>query len=235
MEKFFEEGELSREEIISGLNNGILGGDITPVCRCAAQPNIGVCTLMDNLVKYMPPASMAKAPKAVNPKTGDAVEVKQDGKFAAQVIKTVIDQFGKYSILKVYSGVLSADVAPYNTREEKSEKPSAPGIMRGKKVTPVDKLIAGDIGVLSKLQYTATGDTLCDASAPVQFEAIKFLSPASSWPFPPRSRAKKIRSLPALTSCSKKIQPWPSRRMPRPATCCSAVWARCILMFSAQS
>ena len=97
-------------EIISGLNNGILGGDITPVCCCAAQPNIGVCTLMDNLVKYMPPASMAKAPKAVNPKTGDAVEVKQDGKFAAQVIKTVIDQFGKYSILKVYSGVLSADV-----------------------------------------------------------------------------------------------------------------------------
>ena len=80
MEKFFEEGELSREEIISGLNNGILGGDITPVCCCAAQPNIGVCTLMDNLVKYMPPASMAKAPKAVNPKTGDAVEVKQDGK-----------------------------------------------------------------------------------------------------------------------------------------------------------
>lgn len=177
MEKFFEEGELSREEIISGLNNGILGGDITPVCCCAAQPNIGVCTLMDNLVKYMPPASMAKAPKAVNPKTGDAVEVKQDGKFAAQVIKTVIDQFGKYSILKVYSGVLSADVAPYNTREEKSEKPSAPGIMRGKKVTPVDKLIAGDIGVLSKLQYTATGDTLCDASAPVQFEAIKFPEP----------------------------------------------------------
>ena len=177
MEKFFEEGELSREEIISGLNNGILGGDITPVCCCAAQPNIGVCTLMDNLVKYMPPASMAKAPKAVNPKTGDAVEVKQDGKFAAQVIKTVIDQFGKYSILKVYSGVLSADVAPYNTREEKSEKPSAPGIMRGKKVTPIDKLIAGDIGVLSKLQYTATGDTLCDASAPVQFEAIKFPEP----------------------------------------------------------
>ena len=49
--------------------------------------------------------------------------------------------------------------------------------MRGKKVTPVDKLIAGDIGVLSKLQYTATGDTLCDASAPVQFEAIKFPEP----------------------------------------------------------
>ena len=61
--------------------------------------------------------------------------------------------------------------------KEKVREALAPGIMRGKKVTPIDKLIAGDIGVLSKLQYTATGDTLCDASAPVQFEAIKFPEP----------------------------------------------------------
>ena len=204
MEKFFEEGELSREEIISGLNNGILGGDITPVCCCAAQPNIGVCTLMDNLVKYMPPASMAKAPKAVNPKTGDAVEVKQDGKFAAQVIKTVIDQFGKYSILKVYSGVLSADVAPYNTREEKSEKPSAPGIMRGKKVTPVDKLIAGDIGVLSKLQYTATGDTLCDPRKVVSLKQIPYPAPCYSMAIAPKVKGQEDKVAAGLVKLNEE-------------------------------
>ena len=180
MEKFFEEGELSREEIIAGLNNGVLSGDITPVCCCAAQPNIGVYTLMNNLINYMPSADMVKAPKAVNPKTGDAVEVKQDGKFAGQVVKTVVDQFGKYSIIKVYSGVLSLESSLYNTREEKAEKATAPALMRGKKVTPMDKLIAGDIGVLSKLQFTATGDTLCDASAPVQFEEIDFPKPCIS-------------------------------------------------------
>ena len=180
MEKFFEEGELSREEIIAGLNNGVLSGDITPVCCCAAQPNIGVYTLMNNLINYMPSADMVKAPKAINPKTGDAVEVKQDGKFAGQVIKTVVDQFGKYSVIKVYSGVLSIESSLYNTREEKAEKATAPALMRGKKVTPMDKLIAGDIGVLSKLQFTATGDTLCDASAPVQFEAIDFPKPCIS-------------------------------------------------------
>ncbi|MBQ7091148.1 MAG: elongation factor G, partial [Clostridia bacterium] len=180
MEKFFEEGELSREEIIAGLNNGVLSGDITPVCCCAAQPNIGVYTLMNNLINYMPSADMVKAPKAINPKTGDAVEVKQDGKFAGQVIKTVVDQFGKYSVIKVYSGVLSIESSLYNTREEKAEKATAPALMRGKKVTPMDKLIAGDIGVLSKLQFTATGDTLCDASALVQFEEIDFPKPCIS-------------------------------------------------------
>ncbi len=177
MEKFFEDGELSHEEITNGLSKGVLSGDITPVCCCAALPNVGIYTLMNNIIHYLPAADAVPVPKAINVKTGDPVEVKRDGKFAAQVVKTVVDQFGKYSILKVYSGVLSADVAPYNPREEKTEKSSAPGIMRGKKVVSVDKLCAGDIGTLSKLQYTATGDTLCDASAPVQFEAIKFPKP----------------------------------------------------------
>ena len=180
MEKYFEEGELSREEILTGLSLGVKEGVITPVCCCAAQPNIGIPTLLDNLVHYMPAANEAKAPSAVDAKTGEAVEVKQDGKFAAQVIKTVVDQFGKYSILKVYSGVLDATTTPYNSNSEKSEKPSNVYIMRGKKTIQVERLIAGDIGALAKLQYTVTGDTLCDASAPVKFEAIQFPRPCIS-------------------------------------------------------
>ncbi|MDR0839899.1 MAG: elongation factor G [Christensenellaceae bacterium] len=180
MEKFFEEGELSREEMVQGLSKGILEGGITPVTCCAAQPNIGVNTLMDLLVHYMPAADQAPLPAAINVKTGAAVQITKDGKFAGQVIKTVVDQFGKYSIIKVYRGTLSVDVAPYNTNEEKSEKPSAPGLMRGKKVIPVDKLIAGDIGVLGKLQYTGTGDTLCDSTDQVQFAAIEFPKPCIS-------------------------------------------------------
>ena len=180
MEKYFEEGELSREEILTGLSLGVKEGVITPVCCCAAQPNIGIPTLLDNLVNYMPAASEAKAPKAVDAKTGEPVEIKQDGKFAAQVIKTVVDQFGKYSIIKVYSGTLDAAVTPYNSNSEKSEKPGTIYIMRGKKTVQVDKLIAGDIGALAKLQFTATGDTLCDASAPVKFDAIEFPKPCIS-------------------------------------------------------
>ncbi len=178
MEKFFEEGELSHEEIIRGLNRGVREGAITPVSCCAALPNIGVTTLLDNLVHYMPAASDVAAPHAVSAKTGETVAVEKTGKFAAQVAKTVVDQFGKYSIIKIYSGTLTADIAPYNSVSDKSEKAAAPAIMRGKKLIPVDKLIAGDIGALSKLQYTNTGDTLCDASAPVVFDKIVFPEPA---------------------------------------------------------
>lgn len=178
MEKFFESGELSREEMLRGLGRGVKEGIITPVCCCAAQPNVGVTTLMDNLVHYMPAASECKAPGAVNLKTGAAAAVAQDGKFAAQVAKTMVDQFGKYSIVKVYSGTLDANTTPYNSNEEKSEKPGTIYILRGKKAIATEKLIAGDIGALSKLQYTSTGDTLCDASAPVKFDEIHFPKPA---------------------------------------------------------
>lgn len=175
MEKFFEGEELSQEEVVAGLCAGVREGIVTPVCCCAAQPNIGVKTLMDNLLHYMPTADQVKPRAAKSAKTGDAVEVKQDGKFAAQVIKTVADPFvGKISIMKVFSGTLTADIAAYNANAEKSEKSGTVSIMRGKKLINVDKLNAGDIGAMAKLQFTNTGDTLCDASAPIIFEAIDF-------------------------------------------------------------
>ncbi len=181
MEKYFEGEELTQEEIVAGLCAGVAEGIVTPVCACAAQPNLGVRTLVDNLVHYMPTADKVPARKAVNPKTGDAVEVKKGDKFSAQVVKTVADPFvGKISLMKIFSGTLSADVAPYNANAEKAEKPGTIYIMRGKKLINVDKLNAGDIGAMAKLQYTNTGDTLCDQSAPVQFEAIDFPEPCIS-------------------------------------------------------
>ncbi len=177
MEKYFEEGELSREEIIAGLSAGVREGIVTPVCCVAAVPNIGVYTLMDNILHYLPSADQGKIPAATDPKTGEAVTVGRDGKFAAQVIKTVSDQFGKYSIIKVYSGSVDVNTAPYNVNAEKSEKPSVPYMLRGKKSVQADVLNAGDIGALAKLQFTATGDSLTDPSAPVLFAPIDFPRP----------------------------------------------------------
>ncbi|MEG1525137.1 MAG: elongation factor G [Clostridia bacterium] len=180
MEKYFDQGELSREEILKGLSAGVTNGMVTPVCCVAAAPNIGVYTLMDNLVHYLPAADGIAAPKAVDIKTGKETEVKQDGKFAAQVVKTVSDQFGKFSIVKVYRGTLDINVSPYNSNAEKAEKPTAPVMLRGKKNIAVERLNAGDIGALPKLQFTATGDTLCDQSAAVKFAEIDFPRPCIS-------------------------------------------------------
>lgn len=180
MEKYFEEGELSRDEILRGLSQGVCEGIVTPVCCTAAAANIGVATLLDNMVHYLPAADQVKARPAVDAKTGDPIEVKQDGKFAAQVMKTVIDQFGKYSIIKVFSGSVDVNTQLYNANAEKAEKPTAPVLLRGKKSENIGKLNAGDIGAIPKLQYTATGDTLCDPAAPVKFDAIDFPEPCIS-------------------------------------------------------
>ena len=174
MEKYFEEGELSREDILKGLSLGVLEGVVTPVCCVAAALNIGVYTLLDNIVNYLPAADQVALKKATDVKTGAEVEIKRDGPFAAQVVKTTIDQFGKYSIVKIYGGTLDLSVAPYNSTKETSEKPSAPYILRGKKAISADKLNAGDIGAIAKLQVTATNDTLCDAANPVCFAPIEF-------------------------------------------------------------
>ena len=173
MEKFFEEGELSREEILAGLSNGVKEGIVTPVCCCAAAPNIGVATLLDNLVHYMPSAAEVK-PATATDADGNTVSMADYGKFAGQVIKTVVDQFGKYSIIKIHSGVLDASTTLYNANNEKTEKSGNVFIMRGKKTVQVDKLIAGDIGALAKLQFTATGDTLCDEKHPIILESMDF-------------------------------------------------------------
>ena len=180
MEKYLETFELSREEMLKGLSVGVQSGVVTPVTCVSAAQNIGVASLMDMAVKYLPDASQAVAPNAKSVKTGADVVVKQDGKFAAQVIKTTFDQFGKYSIVKVYRGVLDVSVNLYNSNEEKAEKPTAPAMMKGKKTYPMEKLYAGDIGVVPKLQYTATGDTLCDAADPIIFDEIEFPKPAIS-------------------------------------------------------
>ena len=181
LEKYFSGEMLTTEEVITGVSKGVKGALITPVCCCAAQPNLGVTSLMDNLVHYMPSPDQAKVPHAVNVKNGETIELKSNSKFAAQVIKTVADPFvGKISLLKVYSGTLTADLAAYNSIAEKSEKSGTVYIMRGKKLINTDKLIAGDIGAMAKLQFTNTGDTLCDASAPVKFDPINFPQPALS-------------------------------------------------------
>lgn len=236
MMTYLDTMELSQEEIIRGLNLGIAEGAVTPVCCVSALLNTGVHTLMNNLVHYMPTADKAPIRPAVNARTGEAVEIKRDGKFAAQIMKTVADPFvGKISIMKVYAGSIDATFAAYNPNAEKSEKSGAVYMMRGKNLINVDKLCAGDIGAMAKLQFTNTGDTLTDPQNPSSSHPSSSPLPAFLLQFPQRNRAKRIKSLQASTASPKKIPLWRSRRMQKPAMFLSKVSAKCILTLSAQS
>ncbi len=177
MEKFFDGQELSKEDIVKGLKMGIASGSISPVFVAAGSQNLGVVTLLDSLAELMPaPANHIPA----KDKDGKPIELKMDASvpFAGQIIKTIADPFvGKISIIKIVSGTLSSDMTVLNTASDKNEKCSNLGIMRGKKLVNVDKLCAGDIGAIAKLQGTVTGDTLCAANNPVTFEPIVFPNP----------------------------------------------------------
>ena len=182
LEKFFEEGELSHEEILVGFRKGVQAGKIVPVVAASAVTGVGVAKLMDMMVDYLNSPENTET-EGVNPRNNEPVIRKCDNAepFSAFVFKTVADPFvGKLSMIKVTSGTLTPGTALYNASQEKTEKSGGLFVMRGKKQTNAQVLNAGDIGALSKLNFTGTGDTLCDPNHPVKFPPIVFPAPSFS-------------------------------------------------------
>ncbi len=182
MEKFFEEGELSDEEMLKGLRVGVVEGMVVPVGCCASLGGIGVMPLLDILSAYMP-SPAGREVKGVNTKTNEADKrvCAADQPFSALVFKTIVDKFvGKMSLFKVVSGTLTNATALYNPNSDRAEKAGNLFILRGKDQISCDKLVAGDIGALAKLQYTNTGHTLCDQAKPIRFDEIVFPAPSIS-------------------------------------------------------
>ena len=182
MEKFFEDGELSFEDMMHGLRQGIKDGTVVPVVCCSGITRVGLSKVLDNIIDLMPSPAGAVA-VGVNPKTGDEVErvCEDSAPFSAQVFKTMADPFvGKLSLMKVVSGTLTGDTMLYNVNAEKSEKPGTIYTLKGKKQNATQKVCAGDICALAKLQSVATGNTLCDGNNPVKYPEIEFPAPCIS-------------------------------------------------------
>lgn len=183
LDKYFGEGELTKDEIIHGIRKGIYNVNTIPVMAGSALQNRGIINLMDEIVKYMPSAE-ERGEILANSVTNDelvGINCEADGPFAAQVFKTVVDPFvGKLNIMKVFRGCLKAGSTVYNATTEKTERISQIYLLKGKKQETVTELSAGDIGAVSKLAATNTGDTLCDESAKVKFDPIHFPRPVLS-------------------------------------------------------
>lgn len=199
MEKYFAGEAFTHEEFHAGLRAGICGGSLVPVFCGSALNNLAVQSFMDAITEYMPSLTDCPAVKAAKPDSDELTEIKtsEEEPFAAIVFKTIVDPFvGKISIFRVYSGTLKSNSFVYNPTNEKQEKISQIFILRGKKQMPVEKLVAGDIGAVAKLQYTNTNDTLCDPAKQVILEKIEFPEPAISLAVEPRAKGdeEKISS-----------------------------------------
>ncbi|HHY90959.1 MAG TPA: elongation factor G, partial [Clostridiales bacterium] len=180
LEKFFEGEPFTNEELRRGLRKGIVAGDIIPVLVGSAIKNIGAQMLLDMIGLYMPTPEEKETYKGTNPKDQKPAERKISASepFAAYVFKTTVDPYvGKISLMKVISGKLSGEMEVYNPNKDKSEKIGSPFLLRGKNQIEIDKIVAGDIVAVSKLQYASTGDTLCDKGNPIVFPAVEFPEP----------------------------------------------------------
>ena len=182
MEKFFNGEEFTHDEIQKGLRKGVVNGDVVPVVVGSALGGIGFQTLFEMIYDYMPTPVEARGGEVegINPDTEDPIVRKVDMQepFSAFVFKTIVDPFiGKISLFKVNSGVATRDVEVLNASQNKKEKLSNLYYVRGIKQRDTERVVAGDIAATTKLQYTRTGDTLCDKANPIIYDGIDFPKP----------------------------------------------------------
>jgi elongation factor G len=165
MEKYLEEGELTEEEMTSGLRAGVLSRTLVPVCAGAAMQNKGGWPLLDIMQNYM--ASPLEHAAWLDA-DGNERPSSHEAPFAAFVFKTIADPFaGQLSVMRVLSGVLSPDASVLNATKDEKEKIGQILFLEGKKQTPCKQEVGpGAVVAVAKLKSTATGDTLCAEKAP---------------------------------------------------------------------
>ncbi len=203
IEKFFE-GELTEEEIQNGLRLGISENQFTPVLCGAALNNVGVQQLMDMLVSGCPSPVDVGAVKNVE----DAEETREpspDAPMSAVIFKTIADPFaGQLSLFRVYSGTLRADTQVSNSTRGQTERLGKTTFMNGKDSISTPHVEAGDIGALTKLAATHTGDTLCDRDAPIKLTGIDFPNSVLSYAIRPTREGDDEKLITSLTRMSEE-------------------------------
>ena len=174
MEKFFMEEPFTYEEMCKGLQQGVSDVSVVPVLCGSATSCLGTLTLLDNVIGLLP------APNA-----------DESGAASAFVWKTVSDQFGKYSFVKVLSGEITADTVLVNARTGETEKLGRLYTMCGKKNTEVKKLACGDIGAIGKMDKVKTGDALCNPKNVEAMDPIPYAEPCYSMAIAPKTKGQE--------------------------------------------
>jgi elongation factor G len=203
IEKFFE-GELSDEEIQNGLQLGIFENQFTPVLCGAALNNIGVQQLMDTLLTGCPsPTDVGAVTSTENEE--ESREPSPDAAMSAVVFKSIADPFaGQLTFFRVYSGTLEGDTQVSNSTRGQVERLGKTAFMNGKDAINTPEVAAGDIGALTKLAATQTGDTLCDRDAPIQLPGIEFPNSTISYAIHPTREGDDEKLMTSLTRMSEE-------------------------------
>lgn len=171
MDRYFNGDEFSEDEIRQALRVNVIDGSIVPVLMGSNIMARGMYTLMADIVKYLPSPDKREC-AGINTKTNEVYAANYDFSKpkSAYVFKSIVDPYiGKYSLIKVNSGVLKTDDVLYNFHRDFEEKIGRLYVLRGNKTEEVSELHAGDIGALAKLTKTLTTDSLSTKNNPVTY------------------------------------------------------------------
>ena len=193
MEHFFDAGTLTDEEFLNGLRKAIINKNLTPVFVVSSANMVGISTLLDAIVDYAPnPADLGgvKAHAGVDPTSDDVVRNVGDSEFpAAYVFRTVVENFGKITLMKIWSGVVKSDATLQNVGKASAERLGPLHVMQGKALEKITEAHAGDIVAVTKLKDTTTGDTLADKASQIFYDPVKYPEAAIHFAIEPKSRA----------------------------------------------
>jgi elongation factor G len=190
MERFFEQGGLSQEELLDGLRREVAHHQIYPVLLTAASHNIGGHAVLDAFVSMLPSPDELKTIKGKG-KNGEELtfDRRPEAFVSALVFKTFSDPFsGRVSLFRVFSGTLKSDTTCWNTSRDHEERVGKLQVLQGKHQIPVSELRAGDIGAVAKLKDVHTGDTIAQKEHPIVLEHIHYPEAAIAFAVEPKAR-----------------------------------------------
>ncbi|MDY4507846.1 MAG: elongation factor G, partial [Candidatus Faecousia sp.] len=192
MDRFFEGDEFTYREMLDGLHKGVEELSLFPVLCGSGVTCLGSLMLMDHIIDLLPNPAEGNYHKATNA-DGETEEfvVSPGGVPSAFVWKTVSDQYGKYSFIKVLSGEITSDTTLVNARTGETEKLGRLYTMCGKKATEAKVLGCGDIGAIGKMDKVKTGDTLCDPRKVVSLKQIPYAPACYSMAIAPKTKGQE--------------------------------------------
>jgi elongation factor G len=203
IEKYLEAGELSEEEIKTGLAAAIASGALVPVLCGAATLAVGAQPLLDLIVDEFPAPTAAKVPG--KNEHGDPVERSPHDPFSALVFKTIVDPFvGKLSVFRIYSGHLTPEMQVYNPNRRVRERFAGLFALNGKKQDPLEGASAGDIVAVAKLKETRTGETLCDEKTAIVFALPELPKPVISFALRAKNKGDEDKVAMALSRLAEE-------------------------------
>ena len=192
MDKFFGGEDFTYAEMIKGLHTGVLDNSMFPVFCGSGVTCLGSLMLMDHIIDLLPNPVEGNYHKATaSDGTVEEFVVSPGGVPSAFVFKTVSDQYGKYSYVKVLSGEITSDTTLVNARTGETEKLGRLYSMCGKKATEVKMLTCGDIGAIGKMDKVRTGDTLCDPRKVVSLKGLPYPPTCYSMAISPKTKGQE--------------------------------------------